>query len=720
MKLYQGTIAVVVSFVVTGVAMFALGADLRSSALLAGALTVQAAAGAYWWLRVRLSRDPAASMHITELIGMGVALGTALSMMSGVMFGVVGLHRFGWLLPVGGALLDMGRRRIRGDSARVRLSFGIPALVAMIAGVLVGLLALKQGMGRYPLSWVGESGLYHRDMVFFEALSKSIANFGPGESVLLSGSGVRYHWFAYAWSGQMAETLNIPAFVTLTRALPLVALVGLVTLAAAWSSARSRRTWVPTLAALLLVAGGYVGAENGSALNIDSPSQSLSAVWLLAFTIAYLKYLDMPRGWAMPAVCTILMASMVGGKFSSGIVAMVALTVVSVGSSFRSSPWQRPSWLVTGLSAGALAVTFVLVLQGSSSAGAYQLFTLENKASFAQGLDPSPGAWGAAVGTLGLALAMGARWSGSIWPLGSRSTRWLPESLLALGFILAGIVPLILLSHPVNETWFALAASAPLSVLAAIGVGVAWQHLQARRVKILVISIAVVSVGLAGVLWAMGSPGTQSVRFAAPLVPWILGMVAGAAAMVLGRPQRRTESFFAAVVVMLTLTSLGGRVIVNMPGLGSHGVTEPAPNGGADPPEARVNPESIGDPEWSSLDVEAARFLGGISDPGDVVVTNNISSPVVAALTGLRTFVSSAPEQIGLGDAASAGLVRSRAETAIRFTTVPSDQLGSVLCASEVRWVWVDKDVSTLPDWMGTALTVFENDSVGIARLANC
>ena len=59
---------------------------------------------------------------------------------------------------------------------------------------------------------------------------------------------------------------------------------------------------------------------------------------------------------------------------------------------------------------------------------------------------------------------MSARWIGLVWLVASRSTRWQPITVFGIGLVAVSLASVLLLSGGLNDTWFALAASAPLSI----------------------------------------------------------------------------------------------------------------------------------------------------------------------------------------------------------------------------------------------------------------
>ena len=256
------------------------------SVLLAlGIVVVQAATGAFWW---RVARGP--SVRVLEAAGMGLALGTAVATLSGVLLVGIAPAGWGWLLPTLVTLVaaPFVIRRTPGLLRTWRATAWRPALMALVVSAALGLASIAVNLRNYPLQSSGVISTYHPDMPFFEAFSTSLARFGPGDSIFMAGAELRYHWFSYAWAGQLAESAGTGPFVVLTRILPVIALVGAVLIAVSWTQRLSRGFWAPTLAGVLIVFGGYVGASYGTILNFDSPSQALTTMWMLGLCLALL------------------------------------------------------------------------------------------------------------------------------------------------------------------------------------------------------------------------------------------------------------------------------------------------------------------------------------------------------------------------------------------------------------------------------------------------
>lgn len=206
----------------SNVFLLSTGVTIRDSALITLIVFLQGLGGALVWRRV----NP--SVRILELIGLGLALGTAMSVLSGLLFQVLFGFAWGWILPPLIALFYWLMPR----SSRATLEHDRPfghlgrsEYLALAAAVIVGGTSLIANIRSYPLNWDGLWPGYHPDMPFFEALSTSLARYGPFDSIFLPEADVRYHWLAYAWSGQVSEAVSAEGFVMLTRGLQLVAVL---------------------------------------------------------------------------------------------------------------------------------------------------------------------------------------------------------------------------------------------------------------------------------------------------------------------------------------------------------------------------------------------------------------------------------------------------------------------------------------------------------------
>lgn len=723
-----------------GTVFLALGAMPRDAFLVAVGLVLQWGAGAIIWMAIRRR-----AARLLEVLGVGSVLGTVLAVLAGVAGNAVVTWAWWWLTPTLVAAVVWWKAR-PGLAATPEVDTGgrspwWPAL----AGIAVGLGLLWLNLRRYPLSVQGLWDGYHPDIVFFEALGYSVANFGPGDSIFMVGGDIRYHWLTYAWSGQLSSAFDAAPFMVLTRALPLVALIGVVLLVLALVDLIARelpegsRAWARWLAVALVIPGGYVGAVNGTILNFDSPSQALTSAWVMAWTLMVILLIG-TRGssvWPWLAVAVVAFA-ITGGKVSAGAVIAAGIGCAAlVGVVLRTSWWRQALVLavVTIIAVGGAALFFAW---GSASPGDLRFLEWSGRASSIQGLNSSPGNRGVALGTLGLLLAMSARWAGGVFLLGSAPWRARVEPWLGVGFALAAVLPVVLFAQGVNETWFALTASGPLAVLSAVGLVVGWHRAGLGHWA----AIVAVAAGLAGFL-AVSYIWTDQVwerGFGRFWGPWIGFAVAGAVGLVWTLVSRRqvVVTFFAvAALVLMVEAALGrGTPLVAAavggardgagirtaeladPGLVGASELAPVPSGaGNGQIEATgLEPGARAAHAWSPDHAAAGAFLRSQAGPADVIVTNDVDAFVVPALSRRQTFISGAPYQSLYGSDAAAQMIPDRREVNQAFLEGDPAAVAQT-CGAGAEWVWLAADRPPLVDASQLGTVAFGNDSVTIIRL---
>lgn len=668
-------------------------------------VAVQGAAGAWaWsWLRPRSSA--------WERLGAGLALGTAASALAGAALFPVGL--FAWWLPPAAALLAaLVIRRRSGTWTPSGRHVTARETWAGAVGLIAGGASIIASLRTYPLTGSGTS--YHPDMLFFEALARSLGSAGPGESSLMWGSTVRYHWLTYAWTGQIAELVSPEPFLVLTRVLPLVALIACVAIVTAWASRVSRHPWAPTIAVLLLVTGGYVGASFGTILNFDSPSQQLSTAWLLALCLALLSALQQRGGAASLAAVAALGAATTAGKVSAGAVVVVGWGATVVAGFVLRRAWRGQALTaLVALAAGSGAV-FVAWIAGGSDAGGLAI-GLRDKMASVIGLNPGQGTVAVILGTLLLLIAVGSRWIGAGWILADRAARSRPWVMLAVGMGAAGAGALIVLGQGINDSWFALSASAPLAVAAGAGTARALTRAgmpgSRPTFRVVVLAIAgLLSFGLAAVLWSI--PGDVT-RWAAPLAPVIF---TGAAGLLLMRGGRR---IVLGLTIGLTVAACASRLL---PFAGSLVSTREGTRSPVEFTSGESLPlrDSVGLPAWGDDERAAAEWLRARTSERSVIATTLTRSPLVAALTARPTYLSGGHYQAPYGPPGAREEVIAR-DAAIRgFVEAPSATSVAPLCDAGVTWLWLDGRAGPVPDpgpWGAIALT---RGNVSIVSLSGC
>ena len=743
-----------------GLVFVLFGSPLRDAVLVALGLVLQWVSGTLLWLAIRRG-----SASLIEATGVGLVLGTVLATLAGVAGNALVASPWWWLVPTAVAALMSWRLRSRSEPV-LRGGLGGPATWwPVVGGVLVGLGLLWLNLRRYPLSWQGLWDGYHPDMPFFEALSYSVADFGPRDSIFMVGGDIRYHWLTYAWSGQLSSAFDAAPFMVLTRALPLVALLGIVLLAVALVDLVARtqseraRTWARWLAVALVIPGGYVGAVNGTILNFDSPSQALTSAWVLAWTAVVIIVVTAERSsvWLWGTLA-ILAFAITGGKVSAGVVIAVGIGFAAAFGIITRKQWWRPVLIAAVVTGAVVGLAGLYFAWGSASPGDLRFLQWDGRASTVQGLNSSTGRRGTALGTAGLLLAITARWAGGVFLLASRSWRTRVEPWLGLGFVIAGVLPVVFFAQGVNETWFALTASAPLSVLAAVGLTVGWQQagLGSR------FALAGLIIGLLGFL-VVSYIWTDQVwesGFGRFWGPWLGVAIAGSAGVLaaLKRRQKAVITLFAVAALVLSVEAALGRgtPIVGAavggardgagvrasqladPGLlgssevaGADGSADLDGSLDASPPTEAPEPagaDLASEPpvadrplhSWSTEQVEAAEFLRTNANSADVIVTNETDGFLVPALTRMRTYISGVPYQALYGSNETAEAIPERLETNTRFLESGEETSLREVCAAGAAWVWLASDRPVRGDTTAIGTVEFENDSVTLVRIVGC
>ncbi len=684
------------------------------------ALVVQSFSGFVLWRWLR----PQSGW--VELAGMSVVIGTLLAVFSGIV--LQPLFAWGWALPGFVALIVWALRLRRFKGAEVE-KVDRPLVIALVIGFALAVSSFGLSVRSYPLNWEGSWSGFHGDMAFFEALGRSIPTLGVFDSMFTPGQAIHYHWLTYAWTGQLTTSLDAQPFLVLTRVLPVVTLFAGVTLIAAWTRRLSSVSWAPSLAVILLLLGGHLGIVYGSVFNFDSPSQSLSVVWLIGFVVLLVQV----WGSRYSLIGVVAVLGLVG-LFSAGFMLVkVSTAAVAAAALVALVVWQliqhrKVTVIQFGIVIAGLvpmAITYFVFLAGGNGGGGISLGSLLDRASSEQGMNPTVGVLGVALGTGILALGIGARWVGTLWLATDSVWRARPEFAIGIGLVVSGVGAAVVLNGGQNELWFAAAAAGPLAALSAVGVGNAWEFVSSRVTGKRVLSVlavvlsALVVYMVVWVLWATGPSGGNvwipTLRWLGPiaglvvavLLAWLVMVLIGARSLMVG---------VGIFVVIATLATAPGRLL----GVGTGLVGSPpnVRNEFFSPPTTMIpylDQESVSAIPSSYL--RAGEFLRSNSSGDDLLVTNLTFSSIVPALSGLQTVVSGTWYQTPYGSSGGEGLLLEREVASVAFINQPSAATAAPLCEVGVRWVWIDPDRTENRDWSGFVTIRYEDDSVIVGEL---
>ncbi len=299
------------------------------------------------------------------------------------------------------------------------------------------------------------------------------------------------------------------------------------------------------------------------------------------------------------------------------------------------------------------------------------------------------------AGTIALILAALARLVGIGWLLRLRSWRTDPSMLLVLGSVGVGLVALLALRDGINETWFLLAASAPASVLSAVGLMAALDFLGDRFGAGGLLRAGVVAVVVSFVALVLSvNTFSESVRsfahWSAAWVPWLVAII-GAALVAVGTGKANRAAAFTAVVVIALVASS----VLTRPSAWWTAERE------VNTETARVVPDAFTPPEVGVVETSSgsgfsradlAMQLSDIADPQDIVFTTNPTSALVPAFSAQRMFLAGDRYQFGLGAAGDVGELRDR-QTIVSAILADPKLVRDLLCPESVTWVWWEGDV---------------------------
>ena len=694
------------------------GVSPITSLLLALGVFWQSLGGFLIWRRVRSTSSP------LELLGMSVGIGTAVSALSGLVTATLGFGPWGSLLPTAILLIYalMKRRRLLPRHSTDRHEFG-----AFLTATVAGLGIFTYAVRNYPLTWVGSWTGYHPDMPFFEALANSLARFGAFESPFMSGATVQYHWLSYAWTGQLSVLTGAQPFVAVTRLLPLVALLGSAAIVVAWTRRLSESAWTPYLAGLLLVLSGFVGAVFGGVLTVDSPSQAMSVLWLLAFTVTASHAFKTPLNVGLMVLLALLAIAITLGKVSAAAPALAAVLLTAVALTIHRSVKLHRATMISAAVAAPIGITFLTFLSGAAGGGGLDLGSLIDRASSQQGLNPVDGMRGVLLGTALLILAVTPRWAGIVALVADPSWRWKPETWISLGFVASSLAALVLFNS-FNEIWFSASVSGPLAATSAVGAGVALTKLQRNGKPTAGSLLTTAFLGAAVVFaavwwfWSTGASGGNlfigTHRWLGPLIAWSGAVLMGIAIALWTHNAITPTAIVAGTVLVLIFTALPSRLLgvgTSQIGALDNGIRNEWFNVSKEGRVITIDPSEIND--WTNLKMEAADTLRNQAKPTDILATNASRGPFVAGVTHLPTFVTAMVYQYDYGNQGIQQELLERERKVWTFIDEPTAENAQFLCSQDISWLWIDTERTEQRSWEPFATTILGNDEVVIARV---
>lgn len=349
------------------------GVSILESSRIGLVVALQMASGAYIWLVLRKSN----TSHMATLIGMGIAIGSFLSLASQTFARPTILRDLGYLLPSICVVVhiiarfDVRDLMLASQSkskaqiceqrifALCLLNGSMFALtywwvwllpVAIITGGTTVWLSSGSSIRRFrkvsdrrhffyasAMLIVGSVSsiwmrlhttnffVFSNDQVFSESLSWSLTRFGPNESPFEAGTIIRYHWLPLAWSGIVSKAASASDWTVVTRVLPIVGFIGIISLV--WAILLELKVSIP--ARLFAV---YALVLTKGLLEFSTPvryTHSLTFlfanIWMLASILIVINSLRSPSiNYPLLLMLQMMIFATFGGKVTSGLAILVA------------------------------------------------------------------------------------------------------------------------------------------------------------------------------------------------------------------------------------------------------------------------------------------------------------------------------------------------------------------------------------------------------------
>ena len=443
--------------------------------------------------------------HLTwkEFCGVGLAIGSLLTFGFDQIFRNTAISSFAWTLPILFLPLSIWMSRLKIDVTIVRNDLITTELLAISATVLLILspewfwplpLALLLiavviwreipkwrkysaiiaaclipisilSMLKRPIGWWIED----TDVALYEAISRTLGQWGFRDNINGAGTSTNYHWFAYAWSGLVDRVSGSPEWISNTRTIPLLITVGTVLIIWAILERLSHSRQIIILS--LFAIGGFDTVQTwgrGFKLGIiASPSQIYGLFLLLAFLFVFI--LDTNNLLKKPLPLFFLLAfGVIGSKVAHGAVLAGAVGFFWLANFVKNKKFNwHHTWLTTATILGVVT-GFYFIINGGGGSSRGMLF---DQFGFVDGITGDFRPFGLAIqwvagltflfGFLGLQLV-------GLVALCTFATNTAQKQVcfFAIGVAIAGLLSAIFLSGEFAvELFFTHAASSVLVVL---------------------------------------------------------------------------------------------------------------------------------------------------------------------------------------------------------------------------------------------------------------
>ena len=715
--------------------LVALGFSFKSSILIVLSLLLQILGGATLWLLASRNR----SIHIAEVLGVGLALGSISATLCAQALLPLKAGMLGFQFPGLFALIIWAVSPLR-----IRLTHTLKALQPrgsfyslFIYGISLSSLALLPFFRLNPEVRHGVTQ-YQLDLPYFEALSQGVTTLGNSENIIFANTPLRYHWFAYAWSGWETQFSSAEQFLVLTRLLPLVSTLGMILLTIVLVQMLSHRTVPIALALTIGIFGSAIAGRGplGSAIYPISPSQFITTIWLMAASVVYLCFVKSETEWVYSLISfAILCVGCTGGKSSTIPILGGAIITVTTLLILRKQNLSRvivslAIYLVTAISAYSLIIAGYDRSDINLGLGMGVLFdlSLEQKSDYSRGIS-----W-VLIGVAGV-ISLTAKTFGVLLAIRS-SHKLTPEVLFACGALLAGVTLCAFIdANGVNQLFFIYAGLVLATPVAAVGLFEGFRIKTSKDYRVEAI-LSLIGVFCACFYYVarfefLGFNVASIFRVShltfwiwAPIVTLLIViLLASTIAIIISYPSKQLTQkiiFFCAVVVTSfsvstgVIWSLGGQLLHPLVGRVVDKPIEYSSGWG-----------------WTSSHQTAMTWLKAETSLDDVVATNRFCAsgePVnscfagsyfVSALSGRRMLVEGHYWTPNYQQSTRPAFLLDRINASLAFSKNPTDSAWRHLRSYGVTWVVIDKGFPKAKNWEPFGVIKFENRHVILINLVS-
>ena len=765
------------SFVTTSVLTILADTPVPISLLVSLIIAVQVVTGARMWMWIRQNE----TLSLPELIGIGIAFGSFAAMICSQALRTTPLNDFAWLIPTVIVALLSAISFKRPTSPPVVLQrltplelmfiltaipsaltywwfwlwplIIIPFLVYYINnrnthrnlywGVLAitcsALLLAAQYLRNLNTFW----WMWSHDQVFLEAMSTSVAKWGPVENIHTVGIEFKYHWFSLAWSGMTSAAAGAQPFVVSTKFLPIISMLGAVLLV--WASVKTltKSRFASMFAVVIFIFNDNL--LNTSPVRLfHSPTYLFAVVWMLAFVFIFIKSLNGHVRFSSLLLAIMLFACF-GGKVSHGAVTAAGFGLAAlIGLIWRQSHAITRFLLQTSaMLAATVVAAYVLLYRGQTFGSGNMLSLAFGRVGIEAGIAAKESSFlMLLLSTLTVIAAFAPIFVASTPPVGAINWKLRTDFHFIWGVGIASFILVSIFDQDFGgQVYFVQSALAIAPIFAAISIFEKISHSSIRIFSTAVMSMACVGalaalIGFKTWFWlpAIIDPHrihlvitfTNAVGFlfialiAPPLVSRLVKS-----------PQTHIHSQVLRVILLVSMViSLGViRRIDNFYSFSHH-----------DQPPA-TSPDLI----QGSIDhVTALTWLRNNSDSNDIIATNRFCIPgldycnpkwtIVSALSRRRMLIegysygqirnTSIPQDPSLPlwaqEAGQPPESQNRLKFSIEFAEYPTQINADFLISRDVSWVVVDHAAqkSGVRDWSPFGTIAFQNNAITIVLLA--